>query len=347
MRKQKAEEERQSRLKRLIAESNRYQGDVFECSRRVKRLTAEIARLQGLDDEELRKEKERNSWWIYLSSPIYGKVLETEDEKRHREVERLQRVASRSIKKNELAREEADLQRLKDFVRSTNDKIDAEYRRREDERREAEAKKRAAEARKQADAKQAELERIRAEMQRRQQEADRLAREQRERLEKEQAAAAEARRVEQQRMWEEMHKRQQETERLARVQREKREKEQAAAAEAYRKLEQQRQEKCAKRDEQRKKELQKQERRAARGHRVNRAQNIADTTAGKTPCQHSKFWPKIDGGQSCSHCHEYQPRFVFQCPDCKMIACANCRQSMRGENQRSGKGRRKNNAGTG
>ena len=302
-------------MERLKAESNRYEDDVFECRRRVNRLTVEIARLRDVDEEELKKERERNTWWVYLSSPMYGRVEETEDKKRHREVERLQRVASRSIKMIELAREEAELQRLSDFLKSTKNKIDAECKKREDERREEEAKTRAAEARKQAefekqqaDVRRAEQERIWAEIRRRQQEADRVAREQREKLEREQAAAAE--------IYKKLEKqRRQEADRIAR--------EQAAVAEVHRKLEKQRQEERAKREEQQQKDPEGQIWRAVRGQRANRV-------ATKTSCKHAKFWPKIEGRQSCSHCNEHQWKFVLQCPDCKMIACAACRKSLRG-----------------
>ena len=52
-------------------------------------------------------------------------------------------------------------------------------------------------------------------------------------------------------------------------------------------------------------------------------------------CKHSKFRPRVEGRQTCSNCHAFQRRFAFQCPDCSMIACANCRQNLRGERKRN------------
>ena len=302
----------------MIAESTRYQGNVFEANRRAKRLTVEIARLQGLDDEDLRKEKERNSWMTYLLSPIYGRIQETEEEKQYREVERLQRVASRSIKEKELAREEGQLQRFKDLLKRTNDKIDAENKRKNDERREAEARQRAAEVKKQAEQrateakKQAEFEKLQSEL----------------------------KRAEQERRWAEMLRRQQEADQIAREQREQREREEAAAWEALKKvLETERKAKAAKEEEQRHQESFPKPPRYGTGH--------MDNTVRTPSCNHKKFWQRINGAQACSHCHQHQRRFVFQCPDCKMRACANCRQSLRGENKRPGRGAGRTNPGFG
>lgn len=61
--KQKEETTRQDRLRHLELYRSRYDGDIFEANRVVRRLVADLKRLQDQDDEELRKEKERNSWW--------------------------------------------------------------------------------------------------------------------------------------------------------------------------------------------------------------------------------------------------------------------------------------------
>ena len=59
-------------------------------------------------------------------------------------------------------------------------------------------------------------------------------------------------------------------------------------------------------------------------------------TATRSSCRHDKFWPKIEGRQSCSRCHAVQSRFAFQCPGCRMVACASCRQELRGNSKRKG-----------
>ena len=58
--------------------------------------------------------------------------------------------------------------------------------------------------------------------------------------------------------------------------------------------------------------------------------------ANKSTCRHDRFWPKVEGSQLCSNCHAVQRRFAFQCPGCRMVACANCRQTLRGEKRKSG-----------
>lgn len=54
-------------------------------------------------------------------------------------------------------------------------------------------------------------------------------------------------------------------------------------------------------------------------------------SAGKGLCQHQRFWPKVEGRQHCRRCRTFQRLFAFECPDCGTIACASCRQFLRGE----------------
>lgn len=130
---QKEDGARQERLRLLERFKSRYDSDIFEVSRVVRKLTADLKRLQDQDDEDLRKERERNSWWAYLASPFYGKVNETEEQKQARETERLHRLASKSIKGSELHEKKAKLQRLQDALQNVDSKIAAEKKKAEDE----------------------------------------------------------------------------------------------------------------------------------------------------------------------------------------------------------------------
>lgn len=103
-------------------------------------------------------------------------------------MERLQRVVGKTIKRNKLGKEEVKLQQWKYFLRSTNVKIDAEHQRAADEAREKARKKQVEIERQKAEARHADQLRLFAEMRKRQQEAERVAKEQRERREKEAAA---------------------------------------------------------------------------------------------------------------------------------------------------------------
>ena len=130
---QKENSARQERLRLLEVFKSRYDSDIFEVSRVIRKLIVDLKRLQDQDDEDLRKERERNSWWAYLASPIYGKVNETQEQKQARETKRLHRIASKSIKGSELRENEAKLQRLQDALQNVNSKIAVEKKKGEDE----------------------------------------------------------------------------------------------------------------------------------------------------------------------------------------------------------------------
>lgn len=119
----------------MRALKSRYDSDIFEISRVVRKLETNLKRLQDQDDEDLRKERERNSWWAYLASSIYGKVDETDEQRQARDIGRLHRLASKNIKGSELCGEEAKLQKLQDVLQDVNGKIAAEMEKVEDEAR--------------------------------------------------------------------------------------------------------------------------------------------------------------------------------------------------------------------
>ncbi len=130
---QREEAARQERLRPLELLKFKYDSDIFEINRVVRKLNRDLKRLQDQDDGDLRKERERNSWWAYLASPIYGKLKDTDEQKQKRETERLHRHASKSIKVSELHTKEAKLQGLQDALKGVNSQIAAEKMRAEDE----------------------------------------------------------------------------------------------------------------------------------------------------------------------------------------------------------------------
>lgn len=48
-----------------------------------------------------------------------------------------------------------------------------------------------------------------------------------------------------------------------------------------------------------------------------------------TVCNHRNWWNRVEGRFRCSCCMEETRRFAFQCPGCKKIACAPCRDVIR------------------
>ena len=250
-------------------------------------MQAFVRQSQELDAEDDRREKARNSWWTYLSAPLYGKAgEETEQEKSLRQMERLQRGASRRIKESEVVKREKEVEGLLCKIHRVKSRIEAEKSRAADE---AAAVERARMARMQDEARE------RQEQERRKME-ERLFR------------AEEIRKQREKEEWERQQKAAQEY--MKRMGRESRERE----------------DRCAEEARQRAREA------AARAQR-NRGRQTGRTNE-TTVCRHQKFWNKINGRQLCSECEIFQPRFTFRCPSCSKVACASCRQKLRGEGQR-------------
>ncbi len=280
--KKKEETTRQDRLRHLELYRSRYDGDIFEANRVVRRLVADLKRLQDQDDEELRKERERNSWWTYMTSPIYSKPKETEIEKQERENKRLQRLASRSIKENELNQRKAKLQSLQDALQDVSSKIAAVKKKEEDEAR-VQAAKWQERLRKEQEAKRLQEE-----------EEMREARTRWAKMQEDRAAQAAK----------EAHEAAQERVRKATDERRKAEAEERAraarVAEAARKAQDQRHSTF------------QPETPSYRASRASRA-----SASNETTCRHDKFWTKIEGSHLCSNCHSTQRHFAFQCPGCR------------------------------
>ena len=234
-------EARKERLQQLENSTSRYCNDILEVSRTIKTLTTDLQGLQDYDDEDLKQQKEPNGWLLKLASLFYRKIDETDEQKQAREVERLRRVASRTIKQSELLEQKSKLQRLQDALQKLQSEIEGEEKKAEDEAR---AKAQAKARKEQAEAKRA-------------------------------AAAT------------------------------------AAAA---------------------RKKAPNTSRPSATPSSSS-SSSFAPSGSTESACQHYRFWPKIEGRQFCRKCCTFQGRFAFECPDCGTIACASCRQSLRGENQ--------------
>ena len=113
-------------LRNLEGHRSNYENQSFELNRVVRKLETDLKRLQDQDDEQLKKERERDSWWTYIASPIYGKPAKgTEEQKQQQETDRLQRLSSKRIKENDLARQETSVQSLKRKLQDVNGKIAA------------------------------------------------------------------------------------------------------------------------------------------------------------------------------------------------------------------------------
>ncbi len=306
---------RRERLGNLESAKRRYDDDIFELARAIRKLVADLKRLEELDAEDVKKERERNGWWAYLAAPIYGRAEETEEQKGERETARLNRVAGRRVKGSELAEKEKRMQRLREALENVSGRIEGEKRKAEDERRRGEEEARARRAKMEQEARERKVKMEQEARDRAMREMrERMARAQKEQAEREAEEAREAKKAQEARerawgAWE-------------------REREAAAA-------ERRRQE-----AEERARAVRRAAEEAARKARKGREERSGGAMKGT--CRHKKFWTQIEGRQMCGECRAMQNRFAFQCPGCKMVACANCRQSLRGE-----KKKKKNGGGSG
>lgn len=317
----RVDEAREERLRRLEILKRRYNDDIFEVTRVVRKLMADLTRLQNKDDEDSRENRERNGWLAYLTSPIYGNQRETEDEKMARETERIQRLATKRIKEFELKEKEAKLQRLQDALRDANRKIAVENEKleealqaqvREEKQRKAQEASLKAERDMRENWTRVEEIRIKAQKERAEREAKKareaeVARKAQEELERAlKAVAAERYKMEMR------HKQKREEQERARN---------ASAERSHRAAE----------------ELRRSTHAAEEAARNAQAQaDFAygfshDGNATSSSCKHEWFWPKVMGSHQCQNCNLIRHRFAFQCPGCRIVACASCRQILRGE----------------
>lgn len=297
-----------TKLRTLEAELKRHEDELFEKNRPLRKLEAEVKRSRELDAEDDKREKARNNWWTYLAAPIYGKTREeTVQEKLLRDRERLQRTASRRIKESEVMKQEKEVEALLRRIGGVRSRIGEEKRRAHDE---AAAVERARMARMQDEARkrqEQELRKTQEEMVRA--EAMRKRREQEERERQQEAYQEHVRNLE-------------------RDLRERRERE-----EANRVREREESLRWAEAARQRARE-------PGTSAQRNSGRQKSQTN-GMNVCGHQRFWNKVDGRHLCSECKNVQPKFAFRCPGCSKLACANCRQKLRGEGQRPFRGKSK------
>ncbi|MCJ1247316.1 hypothetical protein MMC30_004530 [Trapelia coarctata] len=303
-RRREEETRREQKLQGLKMRRSEYERDMFEMNRVIRRLAADLKRLQDLDEEEARKEREKNSWWAFFSSPIYGKAEEPEGQKQKREDDRLQRLYSKKIKGMELKQKEAELKIKKDAWLEVHEEVEGER-----EREEAAARLREAQRQEQLGKEEAARKRVEEEQLR-----ERLAKQAQMRREQEVRAAKAAREAE-----------------------EARERMRRAAAEERRKADIEERARAARRAEKARKAEEAREAEEARKAQEAWERWLKPSVTSKSSshtstsnCRHAGWWTKLEGSHTCGNCHSVQRRFAFKCPGCSMIACASCRQTLKG-----------------
>jgi hypothetical protein len=82
---------------------------IFELKREIRKLQAAIRELEENEKAERDEEAAKNSWTRWMLNPIYGKRVETEEEKEKKGKVRIDRMHSIRFKERELGRKDEDL----------------------------------------------------------------------------------------------------------------------------------------------------------------------------------------------------------------------------------------------
>ncbi|KAI9712911.1 MAG: hypothetical protein M1812_006780 [Candelaria pacifica] len=272
---------KQERGVRWRTKKNAFDSSIFELERKIRQLEQEIKNIDSFFAAEAATEAQKNSWITWLLSPVTKKAEETEEEKESKDRKRQERRIEKDWKERRLMSMKANLKREEDLLSKAKEEINA------------------------ADLNddwkiQGIQARIRAREIRQRQEMEKVERERRANLWKQQ-----------QEQWEELARK------AAEIERKKQAERQAA--------EQKRQDEEIKRWH---KIINDETRRYREQHaRFNLPEER--TRQAYTPtCHHDGWWPKVQGRTACPECDEIWT-YLLQCPGCKMKACPRCQAAIR------------------
>ncbi|KAL7783564.1 hypothetical protein V8C37DRAFT_397080 [Trichoderma ceciliae] len=313
------------------------QSDLFKAMRERDRSQEAFNRLQEDAERNAQEDANMNSWFGFFFA---GRL--SAEEKQRRQLHMINNRAARTVREAELKRHRAHIATIQKCI----DDGEAEITRNQIEKNTVQQR----EWRRQETVRLAEIQR-QHELQR---ERERKAREDAERVQREQFAEwirreQEAERVERERREQyaerirreqdaERERREKDAERIRREQdaeRERREHATEAVEEVLRKIrEQMRMQEKNIRDAMRRGEGAETNGERMQSGKVikqesTRHKQSAGTT-GTTPCLHKEWWTKEAGSHKCEQCSVTTSRFAFRCPSCCIVACASCRIVMKG-----------------
>ena len=93
----KKEQTRQKHITTLQIAKSKYEDEIHKLAITMGELEADLEHIRHQDYEETQREKNRNSWPVYMASFVYGKAHETDDQKQTRQVERQERFRASHI----------------------------------------------------------------------------------------------------------------------------------------------------------------------------------------------------------------------------------------------------------
>lgn len=332
-------EDRKSRaiMEGLLKRKQHYESEVFEANRVITRLQSELNNIKAAEDKALLEERERNSWFAYAKSSLFGASKEPEEVRKERDVQHLHRVASKRIKEEDLSRREEKLKGWADMLFKVEREIATEISKRREREMQAEREREEVRRRRDAEAWKKRQDEFMEQLRARRAAAE--AREAQQRAaEEQQRKEAEERRKRQAKEAEELRKKWAEEQRKREEEHQRRNKE----AEERRNKEAEERRKREEKTEswrQRATETARASRQDGAGATPGRATRSTPTKppnssgaprtswgSSSTSCQHRGWWEKVEEGDlMCENCNSVQRRFLFQCPGCQMKACAECR----------------------
>ncbi|KAH6603584.1 DnaJ-domain-containing protein [Trichoderma cornu-damae] len=314
-------EKLEASLKQLRQMRIDFENKSFEARRECNQSQAALDKLQEESDRYAQEEANRNSWYGYFFA-----TRQSEEERQARQRRMVDNRAARTVREAELKRRTASVAAFQVCI----DDLDAKIRKKLEERT---ALQRREWARQEAD-RLAEIMRQQA-MQR---ERDAKAREEAERIRREQQAERVRKEKEAERARKEKEaarvRKEQEAERARRAQ------EASEAAE----------EKFWKESEEIRKKYEhtpaakhpskaKTKTSGGRTQQRGKGPKMENTTYGQSArassgrtssCLHRSWWNQEEGSHTCERCSTTTSRYAFRCPGCHMVACAGCRNILKG-----------------
>ena len=308
-----------------------YDDKIFELRREVRKLQAAIREIEEKENKEKEEEAAKASWGRWFLNPIYGKPVETEEEKEKKARERIGRMHSIRINEAKLGNKEEDLGRWEKILLEGERVFASENMKDQLNRNVFEERIRVKKERVQR-----EKDRIKREKERTEREARERA--QKERLEKERIereARAKAWREEQAKQYREgqervaEERRKREAEEAARLKRQE-EINKALLAEAERRRNEQkrRMEKRARVNQAHQEDPARSYGKADTSSSAYPAPGFASSTA-RSNCIHEGWWDKVEGRKACERCGVSRYSYLLQCPSCSYRACASCQKVLR------------------
>jgi hypothetical protein len=98
---------------------------IFELKRAIRRLEQEIKNLDSILAAEAATEAQKNSWGAWLLSPIYKKAEESEDEKARKDRGKQERRIEKDMKERRLESKKADLKKEEALLQKAKEEVDA------------------------------------------------------------------------------------------------------------------------------------------------------------------------------------------------------------------------------